>query len=87
MTHSLLGHEINVVHYNRDCLPFQKIIYCFVREGEASIYCSTYLRNHWLILVCALTGGRTHNLGVSGENALAYEPPGQGSLTVLKVWL
>ena len=36
------------------------------RDRETSICCSTGLCVHWLILVCALTGDRTPNLGVSG---------------------
>ena len=36
--------------------------------------CSTYLCIHWLILVCALMGDQTCNLGVSGwcSNQLSY---------------
>ena len=36
------------------------------RERETSSCCSTYLCIHSLIFVCALTGDRTCNLGVSG---------------------
>ena len=45
------------------------------RERERSI-CSAYLYIHWLLLVCALTGDRTHNLGVWGgghSNQLSYK--------------
>ena len=35
------------------------------REWETTICCSTYLCIHWLLLVCALTGNRYCNLGVS----------------------
>ena len=52
------------------------------REGESqrerlratSICRSTHLCTHWFILVCALTGDRTCNLGVSGQcsNQLNY---------------
>ena len=35
--------------------------------GETPVCCFfTYLRAHWLILLCALTRDRTHNLGTSG---------------------
>ena len=53
-------------------LFFKNFIYLFKsngkggRERETSICCSTYLCIHWLILVCALTGDRTRNLGLSG---------------------
>ena len=42
--------------------------YWFERETDrqTSICCSTYLCIHWLILVCALTGFRIHNFGISG---------------------
>ena len=36
------------------------------RKRETFICCSTYLGTHWLILVCALTGDGTHDLGVPG---------------------
>ena len=44
------------------------------REKETLIYCSTYLCISWLILVCALTGDGTCNLGVGGQhsNELSY---------------
>ena len=44
------------------------------RERETSICCSAYLCIHWLLLVCALTGDGTHNLGVLGGhfNQLSY---------------
>ena len=35
------------------------------REREMSTCHSTYLFIHWLLLVCALTRGQTHNLGIS----------------------
>ena len=43
-------------------------------ERETSICCSTYLCIHWLLLVRALTGDLTRNLGVSGQcsNQLSY---------------
>ena len=37
------------------------------RKREALIACSTYLCIHWLILMCALTGNFTRNLGVLGH--------------------
>ena len=40
--------------------------------------CSTYLCIHWLILVCALTGDQTHNLGVLGTMLQPTELPRQG---------
>ena len=36
------------------------------KEKETLICFSTYLCIHWLILVCALTGDQTHNLGILG---------------------
>ena len=37
------------------------------RDTSTSICCSIYLCIHWLILVCALNGDWTHNLGVSDD--------------------
>ena len=44
------------------------------RQRERDICSSTYLCIQWLILVCALAGIQTHNLGVSGQysNQLSY---------------
>ena len=44
------------------------------RDRQTLICCSTYLCIHWLILVCALIGYQTHNLGVLGwcPNQLSY---------------
>ena len=44
------------------------------REREPWICCSTYLCIYWLLLVCALTGDQTSNLGISGQrsNQLSY---------------
>ena len=44
------------------------------RETETLIYCSTYLCIHWLIVVCALNGDQTLNLGISEQrsNQLSY---------------
>ena len=52
------------------------------REKETLICCSTYLCIHSLFLVCALTGGWTHNLGIPGwrANHLRY-------LARIKTWL
>ena len=36
------------------------------KERKTLICCSTYWCIHWFILVCALTGDRTHNLGIAG---------------------
>lgn len=52
-------------------------LYYFREEGwvkETSICCSTHLCIHRLILVCALTGDWTHNVGVLGwcSNQLSY---------------
>ena len=46
------------------------------RERERLICCSTYFCIHWLILVCVLTGDRTHNLGKSVwlSNQLSTRP-------------
>ena len=33
-------------------------------ETKRSIFCSTYLCTYWLILVCAVTGDQTYNLGI-----------------------
>ena len=43
-------------------------------EREASSCCCIYLCIHWLLLVCALTGDWTCNIGVSGwySNYLSY---------------
>lgn len=38
-----------------------------LREREMPVCCSTYLCIPWLIFVCALTGDRAHNLGLSGR--------------------
>ena len=48
------------------------------RERETLICCSTYLCIHWLLLVCALTGDQTCNLGISGGccNPGIPKPPG-----------
>ena len=37
-------------------------------EREREMCCSTLLPTHWLILVCALTRDRTHNLSISWDN-------------------
>ena len=44
------------------------------RQKETSICCFTYWCMHWLIIVCALTRGWTHNLSISGwsSNQLSY---------------
>ena len=57
------------------------------RERERLICCSTYLCIHWLMLVCALTGDRTCNLGTSGRcsNQLSY--PAGAIVDVLKAEL
>ena len=34
------------------------------RERETLICCSTYFCIHWLLLIHALTGDQTHNLGI-----------------------
>ena len=34
------------------------------RERETLLCCSTYLRVHWLLLVCALTRDGIYNLGL-----------------------
>ena len=62
------------------------VFYLFVcfREGEGGIpLCrSIYLRIHWLILACALTGDQTCNLGVLGHsNQLNY--PARATLASL----
>ena len=36
------------------------------RERETSICCCIYLHIYWLLLVCALTVDRTHNIGIRG---------------------
>ena len=38
------------------------------RRREILICCSTHPCSHWLILVCALTGDQTLNLGASGQH-------------------
>ena len=51
-------------------------MYCFEREREREtpVCCSIYLCINWLLLVCALTGAQTRNLGISGwhSNQLSY---------------
>ena len=44
------------------------------RERESSMCCSTHLCIHWFLLVCALTGDQTHNLGIlrGHSNQLSY---------------
>ena len=46
-------------------------------EGDISICFSTYLCIHWLILVCALTGDQTCNLGYQ-DDTVTNRLPGQG---------
>ena len=60
-------------------LGFFKNSYLFEGEREERRErnidcCSTYGCSHWFILVCALTGDQTHNLGVLGwhSNQLSY---------------
>ena len=54
------------------CLSFLTNSYLLIwergRKGEREIpiCCSTYLRVHWLTLVCTLTGDQTPNLDISG---------------------
>ena len=52
------------------------------REGEkeSSICCSIYLRIHWLILVCVLTGDQILNLGVSGRCSNRVTQPGPSDI-------
>ena len=45
------------------------------REKGTLICCSTYLYIHWLILICALTGDQTHNLGVLGQHSNQLNHP------------
>ena len=45
---------------------------------ESLISCSTYLCIHLLFPVCALTGDRTHNLGVSGRWSHQLSYPARG---------
>lgn len=52
---------------------FLKINFREREWGETLICCSTCLRIHWVLLVCAPTGVRTGNLGVS-DNAPAELP-------------
>lgn len=41
------------------------IYYWLIWERETWIWCSIYLCNHWLLLICVLTWDRTQNFGVS----------------------
>ena len=62
----LCGH--NYLHFNTFKLIYLFIyflIYWFLERDQ--FCCSTYLYIHQLILVCALTGNRTHNLVVLGR--------------------
>ena len=58
------------------------------REGERErlICFSTYLCIYWLLLVCALTRDRTHNLGESEQcsNQVSYLAR---AYSVFKCWL
>ena len=51
----------NSCHYS-----FFYIYWFLERERETSICCSTYLRIHWMILVCVLTGDQVCGPGVLG---------------------
>ena len=64
-------------------LIFFFLMYWFFRKGErrregetreTAVGCSTYLCIHWLLLVCALIGDQTCNLGTWGQcsNQLSY---------------
>ena len=76
-----LGGRIHLVLlYSAFCLQsrasFKKIFFNWLLERErvTSNLTSPYLCIHWLILVCALTGDQTHNLGILGQhsNQLSY---------------
>ena len=58
---------------------FFNFIYLFNLEREEgrerSICCSTYLCILWLILICALTGGQTCKLGISGQHSNQLSNP------------
>ena len=43
------------------------------RKIETLICCSTYLCIHWLILVCALSGDRTRNLGIWEDTLTTWD--------------
>ena len=51
-------------------------------KRETSIYCSSYLCIHGLILARALTGDQTHNLGIGEQhsNQLSYLAMAQPAL-------
>lgn len=53
------------------------------REGDRFVVLLIYIYFHWLLLVCALTGDRTHNLGVPGQysNQLGYLAKASNDLT------
>ena len=56
----------------------------FIDFRETSICCSSYRCIRWLILVCALTGEGTHNLGMLWR--CSNQPPcfpGQGEWVVI----
>ena len=55
-----------------------------VCERETLI-CSTYWCTHWLILVCALTGDRTHTL-MFWDDALTNWATGQGNNWIFVSW-
>ena len=67
----ILSRSIHVVANGRLCLLLIWVGGGRERERERnsdrSFRCSTYLWIHWLLLVCALTGDGTCNLGLSGR--------------------
>ena len=60
-------------YLHKDFVPSLKINIFFEREREREtsicffMLIHAYSCIHWLILVCALTKDRTHNLGISGR--------------------
>ena len=56
-------------------LSLKYFFHLLILERERNNFChSNYLCIHWLLLVCALTGDWTCNLGISGQccNQLSY---------------
>ena len=57
------------------------------KERKTLICCSTYWCIHWLILICALTGDRTCNLGISRRCSHPRSHPARARLySVFSNW-
>ena len=56
------------------------------RKKETSICCSAYLCIHCLLLLCALTRDRTHNLGIWGWRSNQVSCPARAHCTFLTLY-